>query len=259
MLLGMLLAFDLDKTILTEDYLLPSEIRHAITGARRSSHQVAVLTGRPQTAIVEYLEQLEMVGPFSVNNGAMVVGPQGEVLRRLRLDAAQTGALIEPLLDDAITTFSCMVDDTLYVRDPEHERWAWAQSANRRLGRYRPSLQLEADKVIFVGVDAGFAQKIRHRHPQLDTYLWGDGYLEILPGGADKGAALELITETLGLSQHETIAFGDGVNDVSMIGWAGHGVAVGPDAHPQVLALAQEHITAPEDGGVARWIEENLG
>jgi 5-amino-6-(5-phospho-D-ribitylamino)uracil phosphatase len=54
------------------------------------------------------------------------------------------------------------------------------------------------------------------------------------------------------------VAFGDGLNDVSMLRWAGRAVAVGPEAHPDVLAVADERIAAPEEGGVADWLERNV-
>ena len=62
----------------------------------------------------------------------------------------------------------------------------------------------------------------------------------------------------MGIPQEDTIAFGDGVNDITTVRWAGRGIAVGPFAHPEVLAAADEHIPSPEEGGVAHWLEEHL-
>src|SRR5690606_25912396 len=95
-------------------------------------------------------------------------------------------------------------------------------------------------------------------HPRLLRYLWGDGYLEVVPENGDKGSALRLIAERVGVDRRDVVAFGDGLNDLTMISWAGRSVAVGNDVYPAVLAAADEHIAAPEQGGVARWIEENV-
>ena len=54
------------------------------------------------------------------------------------------------------------------------------------------------------------------------------------------------------------MAFGDGPNDASMLAWAGRGIAVGPHACAEVLAAADEHIAAPEELGVVRWLEANV-
>jgi hydroxymethylpyrimidine pyrophosphatase-like HAD family hydrolase len=50
------------------------------------------------------------------------------------------------------------------------------------------------------------------------------------------------------------IAFGDMPNDLPMLAWAGHGVAVA-NAHPEVLALADELTASNDDAGVARVLE----
>src|SRR5262249_4695227 len=51
-------------------------------------------------------------------------------------------------------------------------------------------------------------------------------YLEFMHPSANKGSALEMVAAKLGISREETIAFGDGRNDLQMISWAGCGVAM---------------------------------
>jgi hypothetical protein len=59
------------------------------------------------------------------------------------------------------------------------------------------------------------------------------------------------------VAQHDVIAFGDGNNDLTMLEWAGHGVAVGfAEAHK--AGVAQETIAPPEELGVADWINQHL-
>lgn len=254
-----LLAFDLDRTIITDDYRLPPAIGRAIFRAREAGHHVAVLTGRPRAAAQPVLDELELRGPFSVNHGALVVGPDGNELRRLRMAWAEILALLTPFLEEG-PDFSCVIDDTLYVRDPDDERWAWVHTRNRQVARFTPELALDADKVVFTtnGEGPHLEREILARHSHFVTYLWEDGYLEVTGPQTDKASALELICDTLGVPREHTIAFGDGLNDATMIAWAGHGVAVGPHAHESVLATAAERIPSPEDDGVARWLEQNL-
>ena len=255
----MLLAFDLDKTIVTDDYLLPETIEGSIRRARDAGHAVAVLTGRGLAAALPYLEQLELSGCYGVNNGALVVGPTGEVLKRVRISAGEVRALIDRYGSDEIE-FCCMVDDALLVRDPTDERWSWAHTTNRRVVAFEDGAETDADKIVFGGngATAALSREITRRHPQFVSYLWSDGYLEVTGRNADKGRALELISDRLGFRREQVIAFGDGVNDVSMLAWAGRSVAVGPHAHPEVRGLADEHIPAPELNGVADWLEANL-
>jgi 5-amino-6-(5-phospho-D-ribitylamino)uracil phosphatase len=255
----MLLAFDLDRTVVTDAFILPDTIAAAIRAARRAGHHVTVLTGRTRVAAQDYLDQLEVDGPCSVNHGALVLGAGGATLRRVRLAPADVCGVIAPYLDGDGVEFSCAVDDTLYVKEPGDERWLWAHSRNRRVERFSIDFALQADKVVFAASAATSAvhDDLGRLMPHLTRYLWGDGFLEVIGPGADKGSALAYIAGTLGVPREEVVAFGDGLNDVTMVSWAGRGVAVGPHAHEDVLAVADERIASPEEGGVVSWLEEH--
>jgi hydroxymethylpyrimidine pyrophosphatase-like HAD family hydrolase len=123
-----------------------------------------------------------------------------------------------------------------------------------------PGASIEADKIIFEGIGASdrLGKEIAMRYPEFVVYEWSEGYLEVTGPHAEKGCALELISRHLGFDRSDVVAFGDGVNDLSMLAWASHAVAVGPDAGTKLLGLVDERIAAPEDNGVANWLEVNL-
>lgn len=257
----MLLAFDLDNTVVTRDHRLPDEIVAAADAARAAGHLVTVLTGRPLASARTFVERIGVApGPYSVNHGALVFGPDGGVIKRRRMSGDHVRTILSPPHLPEGVPFACIVDDALFVDDPDDARWHWAHTSNRRVERFEHGLVAEADKIVFSG--NGESERILASlkgHVPLTSYLWGDGFLELTAEDADKGAALALIAETLGVPREETVAFGDGTNDVTMLAWAGHGVAVGPDAAPEVLAVANERIDAPEMLGVARWLDRLLG
>ncbi len=258
----MLLAFDLDRTLLTEEYELPLPILDAIHQARSKGHLVTVLTGRQYGSARPYIEQLEVDLPSSTNHGARVRNPDGTELRRVLMEGTFADQLLADYLHDMQLEFSAVMDDTLYVRDPAHERWQWVHAASRTINPYQAGTVAEYDKVVFHGGRMDRSQEIYsyigETHPDLQRYLWGDGFLEVVPNGADKGSALAYIADKLGVPRSEVVAFGDGANDITMIDWAGTGVAVGPQAHREVLEVADQHIDSPEEGGVAAWITRNL-
>lgn len=260
MLAAMLFAFDLDKTIVRNDYELPEAILEAINRTKKAGHLVTVLTGRPKVAAEPYLDLLGLNEYFSTNHGALVTGRGGDILRKTRIGSAHVADLLKDYLNHPEVEFSCVVDDTLYVKNPKDERWAWAHTLNRKLRKFHPELDLHADKIVFTA--NGLSPKIRsyvsETYPEFVMYPWEEGYLEITGPNADKGSALGLLAGELGVAQKDIIAFGDGPNDTTMLAYAGHGVAVGPHAHPDTLEAADEHIAAPEDLGVARWLEENI-
>ena len=256
----MLLAFDLDRTVVTDDGVLPDGIVTAIDTARRAGHHVTVLTGRARASAQRYLEQLAITGPFSVNHGAVVMRDQRSTLRHVTLPAVDVHSLVTPYLHHDLVAFSCMVADRLFVKDPADARWGWVHAQNRLIARFTSDFGYDADKVLFSGADttATVQARVARDLPHLEHYLWGDGFLEVIAAGADKGTALSLIAAHLHVPRAQVVAFGDGLNDVSMLRWAGRSVAVGPHVHPEALAVAVEHIASPEEGGVASWLEANL-
>lgn len=256
----MLFAFDLDKTLVTNDYQLPGRTPGVMRALREAGHVVTVLTGRPLASARRFLEALEVHGPYSVNHGAQVMGPDGSVWRRTRLEAADVRAVLAPWSSHPTVEYSCVVDDHIFVKDPADARWHWAHTENRVVRRFEPTFDGAADKVVFAAAatSATIDAHVAERLPHVERYLWGDGFLELVGAGGDKGSGLALIAERLGYAREQVVAFGDGLNDVSMLRWAGHAVCVGPDAHPDARAAAAEHVASPEEGGVLDWLDRHV-
>ena len=84
-----------------------------------------------------------------------------------------------------------------------------------------------------------------------------DSLLEVSAPGVTKGTTLAHLAAEWGIDQRDVVAFGDMPNDVDMLRWAGWGYAVG-NAHPSVLAVADEHAPSIADDGVAQVLERLL-
>ncbi|MDD9205370.1 HAD family hydrolase, partial [Georgenia sp. 10Sc9-8] len=75
-------------------------------------------------------------------------------------------------------------------------------------------------------------------------------WLDIAPEGVTKASALEMLRERLQLAPGATVALGDGTNDVEMLQWAAHGVAMGSAVDP-VRAAADAVTDGVEHDGAA--------
>ena len=82
-------------------------------------------------------------------------------------------------------------------------------------------------------------------------------FLEFASPDVTKAAGLDFLSEHVGFSPEQTVAFGDGENDVELIHWAGYGVAVA-NAYPKVLAVADFVCPSVDEEGVAQVIEAYL-
>jgi hydroxymethylpyrimidine pyrophosphatase-like HAD family hydrolase len=79
-------------------------------------------------------------------------------------------------------------------------------------------------------------------------------FLELAAPDVTKAAGLAFVAQRLGFDASATVAFGDGENDVELLGWAGYGVAVA-NAHDRVLAAADLVCPRDVEEGVAQVIE----
>jgi hydroxymethylpyrimidine pyrophosphatase-like HAD family hydrolase len=91
----------------------------------------------------------------------------------------------------------------------------------------------------------------------LEVVIAGAHLVELLPLGLTKATGLSLAARRLGLTGRDAIAFGDMPNDVPMLRWAAHGVAMA-GAHPDLLAVADEVTSSNDDDGIAKILEPLL-
>ena len=87
----------------------------------------------------------------------------------------------------------------------------------------------------------------------------GLGYIEICPPGVDKATGLAVVATALGVDPADVLVFGDMPNDLPMFRWAGFGRVAVANAHPAVLALADETTLTNDDDGVAAYLDVKLG
>jgi hydroxymethylpyrimidine pyrophosphatase-like HAD family hydrolase len=83
-------------------------------------------------------------------------------------------------------------------------------------------------------------------------------FLEFAHPSVTKGSGLDFLSDRLGVAREQTIAFGDGENDIELVEWAGFGVAVA-NAHERVLEAADWVCPGVDDEGVAQVLEALLG
>jgi len=78
--------------------------------------------------------------------------------------------------------------------------------------------------------------------------------VEIAPPSVTKPTGQAEVTQQYGIGQADVIAFGDMPNDLEMLRWAGHGVAMG-NAHPVLLEVADEVTGSNGEDGLALVLE----
>ncbi|RZD61116.1 hydrolase [Streptomyces albidoflavus] len=260
-----LVATDLDGTLLRAGDRVSARTRAALELARGAGARHIVVTGRPVPGVRGLLAALGYEGIAVCGQGAQVYDTaSGRMLSALTLDRetaatalgkieAETGALYAAVDQDGTDGHTLiepgyrMAHPTLPARPVPHRDALWERPIAKVLVRH-PEL-----------TDDELAATARSAVDGLATVtMAGPGTVELQPLGVTKATGLARAAELLGLGPADTLAFGDMPNDVPMLQWAAHGVAMA-NSHPELLAVADEITTSNEEDGVARVLERVYG
>jgi Cof subfamily protein (haloacid dehalogenase superfamily) len=257
-----LVATDLDGTLLRSDGTLSDRTVAALDAAGRSGALVVVVTARPPRWVDGL--GLDRVAHELVlcSNGALVYDvARRRVVAEHRIDE-DTARLVLTAIRDAVPSAGFGSEDADGLRHDSAHHYAGAEAGDR--------LVATLDDVVRGGVAKLLVRDRTLDFPALVTAVtsavgdrgvvtWsGDGLVEISAAGVTKAASLAALAAEHGLGPDDAVAFGDMPNDLLMLTWAAHGVAVA-NAHPDVLALADEVTASNDDDGVALVLERLLG
>ena len=216
-------------------------------------------------ATVRYCNELGVSAPVLSYNGAMVKHTgSGEVWHHLRVPARPAAEVVR-FCAEQNHHLNYYLDDHLYVAS----RTEWAEfyvrqtgSPMEEIGDLRGFAGSRPTKMILIDgedvTDTLFESMTALHGTSMYITKTNAEYLEFMNPDANKGTALKLVAERLGIPREEVAAFGDGDNDLSMIQWAGVGVAMG-NAKPAVLAAADRVAPVCDEDGLACAVEEMLG
>jgi hydroxymethylpyrimidine pyrophosphatase-like HAD family hydrolase len=262
-----LVASDLDGTLLRPDETVSERTREAIVAVRRAGITLVLVTGRPPRALAPIAARIGVGGIAICANGAVVWDLDAGTMVDVTPLAADLAAGLVRELREAIP-------GVLFAVELEHgfgREAGWTDGTGpprpRLVERETPEV-LEADALELV---TGPVVKLLVRHPTLPfpevarrarqavgeqaVVTWaGTRLLEISAAGVTKAWALERLCARLGVRRQEVLALGDMENDLPMLAWAGHSVAVA-NAQPDVLDAADEVTASNLDDGVALVLE----
>ncbi len=255
-----LVATDLDGTLIRTDGTISDRTRAALHQVRSAGSIVVFVTGRPTRVMADIVAQTGTSGLAICANGALVYDLDNcATLRHRILDPATALHLVTEIRAIVPDASFAVESGTRFGREPTfttmwpdpHEviggaaELLTALPATKLLVRRALSTDSFADVYGTIVAIAGSTAMVTTSNYDL---------VEIAGAGVSKGIALAEIAAGYGVSAQSAIAFGDMPNDLPMFAWAGYSVAVA-NAHPDVLAAADE-ITASNDAdGVAHVIE----
>ena len=266
-MLPALIASDVDGTLLGPDERVTPRTREAVAAAVAGGAHFVLATGRPPRWIPPVAEDLGF-GPMAVcANGAVIYDAATDRVisaRTLSVDAltelAEVAARVVPGVGLAAERIGRSAHDSAtpqFVSAPGYEH-AWLNPDNTEVSQEdllsAPAVKLLVRKP---GMPSAELAAALNRHVGMlgdITYSTNDGLVEISAIGISKAVGVEEVARPLEISAEDVVAFGDMPNDVPMLRWAGHGVAMG-NAHPEAIAAANEVTARNDEDGLARVLE----
>lgn len=266
-----LIATDMDGTFLDDRKQAPKENILALAKCAALGIEIVPATGRILSAIPEEIKKLPGVRYAITTNGAVVVDlKENKIISECRMQAETAVKIMETVRDckDDIM-YDVYIDGVGYTSEyfmenlehytksreiaelirktrravPDHIQYAKEQGRN-----------VEKVNLFFLNADArSHMRKYLEQIPEILVTSAIPENLEINAAGASKGGALLRLAEYLGIDVEETMAFGDGENDLSMIRAAGCGVAMA-NGEANVKAEADYVTVTNNEAGVAKAI-----
>ncbi len=253
-----LVALDLDGTLLNRNFQMSDADEEACRQAITSGVSIVLNTSRWYKLAERTARKLELRTPLVCHNGAHIQEPNDgrELLHeRIPVEAARA---IAAFCDEAGIETYTSVDGMTYMRPREE-----LQVDPARLPKDMRLANTHAEHVTSpaTGIIAFSAEGVRavvdafaERYPDLlFSEAWGETstpYVTITAGSVDKGTALRLVCEQLGMPLDEVMAVGDATPDLAMFETAELGVAMG-NAPESVKAEADAVAPSNEESGVS--------
>lgn len=269
-----LIAFDLDGTLLRQDKTISKRTEEALCRAAGEGIYLVPTTGRTYAGIPEQVGKLPFIKYVIGINGAEIYDVERkQVLHRAEMERKACERMLEYMEQlPAISTcyqdgkgwieagdWDLLEEHAPYPEQIPHMKRTFVPLEHMKTKIFESGSTLQKLQLFFKNGevrDRYFAEMVRQFPEYAISYSLPNN-IEINALGANKGDALKFLCEYLHLNRMESMAFGDGINDVSMIRQAGIGVAM-ENAEKAVLEIADRVTASNNDDGVAVMIEKVL-
>ena len=254
------LFLDIDGTLVSfQTHCIPASAVEAIAAARRRGVKIFIATGRPQVLINNLSplpEQGLIDGYVTMNGGYCFVGE--EIISKAPLPADEVKAMLDYCAARQITCVVVGEHDICACQPGEllrqifngylHAKELPARTPEEAMRSITEVYQMSP----FLTVEQ--EQEIRPAIPHCEIGRWHPAFVDITARGVTKQLGIDRICRHFGISIEETMAVGDGGNDIPMLRHAGIGVAMG-NAADEVKAAADHVTDTVDEDGLAKAIE----
>lgn len=261
-----LIALDIDGTLTNSQKEITPRTRYALMEAQKQGKKIILASGRQPVGIMPIAKDLmlDRFGGFimAFNGGRIINCETGETMVSKLFPLEYLPDIVNVLKDSNITINT--YDDKRIISDNKVNDYTYVERDVIKaemvvVDDFISSVRFDINKILLAGEpdELDKYQKIlADRYDGLlDVYKSAPYFLEIMPFGVTKGSMLPLLLDKLKIKREELAAFGDNYNDMTMIGYAGFGVAMG-NAETDVKKIADYICESNDNDGIANTLDK---
>lgn len=254
-----LLALDLDGTLTNSKKEITPRNKEVLLHAQLQGIRLILASGRPTYGIAPLADELEMerFGGYilSYNGGEIIDWKTKEILYANILPDSIIPNLYESANRHKLTILT--YDKACIITEKPDDEYVQKEAFLNKMQvhaskDFLADIHLPLPKCLIVGNP----EKLLDIEAELSVLMQGlinvyrsePYFLEVVPLGIDKAQSLAVLLGKLNMKQEELIAIGDGYNDLSMIRYAGLGIAMGNAQDPVKKAAGHTTLSNDEDG-----------
>jgi Cof subfamily protein (haloacid dehalogenase superfamily) len=260
-----LVATDLDGTLVRSDDTVSAYTHEVLDRVRAAGIRIVAATGRGPRLTSLTRNDIRVADFLVLAQGGWVLDlDDSRYLRQARLPGKALGealGALESVAGPLSVMFEALEHDDSPLWGDYDPTWRYPVTVEPRtrtecldgevIKAFARSFSLNVDELL------AFAQRVVP--PDLATVTQaGLDYVEICPAGVDKGTGLSVVAEAVGVDPSDVLVFGDMPNDLPMFAWAGWGRVAVANAHPSLLAVADDVTLTNDQDGVAVYLDRLL-
>jgi Cof subfamily protein (haloacid dehalogenase superfamily) len=260
-----LIATDLDGTLVRSDDTVSAYTHEVLDRVRSAGIRIVAATGRGPRLTSLTRNDIRVADFLVLAQGGWVLDLEdSSYLRQARLPGRALGealGALESVAGPLSVMFEALEHDDSPLWGDYDPTWRYPVTVESRtraeclsgevIKAFARSFELDVDTLL----------DMAHRVVPVDLATVtqaGLDYVEICPAGVDKGTGLSVVAEAVGVDPSDVLVFGDMPNDLPMFAWAGWGRVAVANAHPTLLAAADDVTLTNDEDGVATYLDRLL-
>lgn len=261
-----MLVLDLDGTLTNSQKKISPKTKEALMKVLESGKHVVLASGRPTYGIIPLAKELNLAkyGGYILSfNGAKIINcSTNQVIYNKLLLPEYITPIYNHVKGSGVNMITYQDQDIISAFRPVEETYKESKINDmpvKQVHDFISYVDFPINKLLITGdpdILVPMEQELKSKyHSVLNIFRSEPYFLEIMPQKIDKAHSLQRLLSSLNLTSDEMICCGDGYNDLTMIEYAGLGVAMA-NAQPAVLDKADYITKSNDEDGISHVIEE---